>query len=242
MVLTAALAVPVGAALAAAVGVVVGVGVSLALWRRAPRMLLRALGAQPAEEDEWPRPFGLLDGLCASMGLGGPALWVLDDPSANALVVGTWSGSAVLVVTSGLLTRLDPVQLEGVLAHELVHVKRGDVVVGTMAALLALPFAGVLDVGRLVHRLRGPGNELATDQLAVTVTRYPPGLRHGLEVMVTSPGGRLADGTRSVLDATAVGRCTRWLWTVALGPLPEGDAAVGELDSPDVRMAALDEL
>ncbi|MDA8072744.1 MAG: M48 family metalloprotease [Actinomycetota bacterium] len=243
MVLTAALAVPLGAVLAVVVGVVVGVGVSLALWRRAPAMLLRALGAEPAAEEQWPRPFGLVDGLCASMGLAGPALWVLDDPSANALVVGTWCGSAVLVVTSGLLTRLDPVQLEGVLAHELVHLKRGDVVVGTMAAVLVLPFAGVLDVGRLVHRLRGRGNELATDQLAVAVTRYPPGLRHGLETMVAMcDAGGPAPAARPTLQATAVGRSTRWLWTVALGPAPRGATAVGELDAPDVRMAALDEL
>lgn len=241
-ILAGALIVPAGALVAVVVAVLLGAGISLVVWWRAPRALLRSLGAERADEEQWPRPFNLVDGLCASMGLAGPALWILDDPCANALVVGTVSSSMALVVTTGLLSRLDPVQLEGVLAHELMHVKRGDVVVGTVAAALVLPLAGIVDGGRLVHRLRGPGNELATDRLAVGVTRYPPGLRHGLEAMVRTPSasGSAAPGP-SALELTAVGRSTRWLWTVALGSVPEG-AAVGELDAPEVRMAALDEL
>lgn len=237
-----ALIVPLGPLLAVVVAVVAGIVVSVVLWQEAPTILLRALGAVPADEERWPRPFGLVDALCATMGLPAPRLWVLDSRAANALTLGTRPGSMALVVTTGLLDRLDPVCLEGVLAHELVHVKRGDVAVGTIASVLALPLARIADVGRIVHRLRGPGNELATDQLAVGMTRYPPGLRDGLQAMASaSESDALCEGAPA-LCASAAGKSTRWLWTVLLGPAPEGEAVIGELDAPEVRIAALDEL
>ncbi|MDA8267596.1 MAG: M48 family metalloprotease, partial [Actinomycetota bacterium] len=189
--------------------------------------------------------------------------------------VGTRPGSSVLVVTTGLVQRLDPVQLEGVLAHELTHMKHGDVAVGTVAAAVVLPLAGMIDLGGVVHHLRGRGTELLTDRRAVGVTRYPPALRSALAIMVgsgsepaaavagphrppssepagtahpgaahasSSDGVGTAPGGASGLAATAAGRATRWLWTVALGPSPQGPALIGELDAPEVRMAALDEL
>jgi hypothetical protein len=243
VVLIGILVVPAGIAVAVAVGVVVGVAVAVGLWRRAPTTLVRALGARPAEESRWPRPFGLLDGLCATMGLPVPALWVLDDPCANALVVGTTPTSTTLVVTTGLLVQLDPVQLEGVLAHELSHIKLGDVAVGTVSAVLWLPLARFGDAGAVVHRLRGKGRDLRTDLYAVGVTRYPPGLRSALEQM-TAAGGATSSGSvhGSHLAGTRVGRVTRWLWTVSLGDPPVGDAIVGNLDVAQVRIEALDEL
>ena len=57
----------------------------------------------------------------------------------------------MLVVTSGLLNSLDPVCLEGVLAHELVHVKRADIAPATMAAAMLLPVASFVPVSGLVH-------------------------------------------------------------------------------------------
>ncbi len=263
---------PVAAGPALAAGVVVGI----ATWWRAPAAILRSLGARPADEDHWPRPFGIVDGLCATMGLSPPDLWLVEDESANAMAVGTRPGSSVLVVTTGLVQRLDPVQLEGVLAHELTHMKHGDVAVGTVAAAVVLPLAGMIDPGGVVHHLRGRGTELLTDRRAVGVTRYPPALRSALAIMVgsgsepaaaavagphrppssepagtahpgaahasSSDGVGTAPGGASGLAATAAGRATRWLWTVALGPSPQGPALTGELDAPEVRMAALDEL
>lgn len=238
VVLVAALIVPAGPVVAVVVAVVVGAAASGGLWAWSPRLLLRALGARPAAEDRWPRPFGLVEGLCATMGLSAPMLAVVDADVADALAVGTAAGSTTVVVTTGLLERLDPVALEGVLAHELTHVKRGDVALGSVAAMLALPLARLGDPGDLVHRVRGRGCELDTDQRAVAVTRYPPGLRAALATMAATAGPGGSDG----LVASPAGRATRWLWTVPLGAPPTGDALIGELDAAEVRMAALDEL
>jgi len=104
-----------------------------------------------------------------------------------------------------------------------------------------LPLARLLPVAELVHTLAGRGREFSTDRLAVSVTRYPPGLRDALVLMAEGP----APAPSSPLAEGGVARATRWLWTVALPDTPHSTAlrsgAVGELDAPAVRIAALDE-
>ncbi len=229
---------PVGLAAGVAVGILLGVGT----WWGATPVLVRALHAEPADEDDYARVFNQMEGLCATMGLALPTLCVVDDDLVGALVLGRRRRVAVLVVTSGLAESLDPVQLEGVLAHELVHVKSADIVPATMAAAVALPLVAVLPgTADLVHALAGRGREFRTDQLAVSVTRYPPGLREALALMIDGPGSR----PPSPLAGRGVADVTRWLWTVSLaeggGARRSRGGATGKLDDAAVRIAALDE-
>ena len=224
-----------------AVGAVAGLASWLGLWRAAPGVVLRALGVRPGTDAELQRAENIVEGLCATMGVEPPELVVLDDKARQAMAIGRPGVPGVVVVTSGLLHALDPVALEGVLAHELVHVKRDDTAPATMAAVVLLPVAGFLPVADMVHTLAGRGREFLTDRLAVAVTRYPPGLRDALVVMAEGP----APAPPSPLAGGGIARATRWLWTVALAETPGGSmlrsGAVGELDAPGVRIAALDE-
>lgn len=221
------------------VAVVLGCVVWLAVWRGATPWLLRSLGAVAADEELHARPFNLVDGLCASMGLSPPALSIVDDPRPDALALGRAPDAAVVVMTRGLVEQLDPVELEAVLAHELTHIKDGDIALGTVAAALLLPWAGVVPgVGDTVHGLVGRGREFGTDQRAIAVTRYPPGLSGALASMAEGAHAVQGDEDRG---PSRVERVTRWLWTVPLGGLPRGPGVVGELDAPSVRIAALDE-
>jgi len=68
----------------------------------------------------------LTEGLCATFGLSMPMLHVIEDDVPNACALGRDARRSDLVVTTGLLRRVDPIELEGVIAHELAHVKRGD--------------------------------------------------------------------------------------------------------------------
>ncbi|MGA2520594.1 MAG: M48 family metalloprotease [Acidimicrobiales bacterium] len=224
-----------------AVGVVAGIALWAWVWRGATARILRALRTRPGGDAELARAETLAEGLCATMGVEVPDILVVDDTARQALAVGRSSATAVLVVTSGLLEALDPVLLEGVLAHELVHVKWGDIAPATVAAAVALPLARLVPVAGLVHTLAGRGRELRTDRLAVSVTRYPPGLRDALALMAEGPASR----PTSPLAARGVGDATRWLWTVALPEDPGASALrsglVDELDAPALRIAALDE-
>ncbi len=222
-------------------GVCAGLVVWLTLWRGATGFLVRTLGARSGGDAELARAENLVDGLCATMGVEPPDILVIDDETRQALALGRKSGAAVLVVTSGLLQALDPVGLEGVLAHELVHVKRADIAPATMAAAIVLPLAPFFPVSGLVHVLAGRGREFRTDALAVAATKFPPGLRDALVVMAEGPTPR----DRSPLSRRGVARATRWLWTVALPDTPGGDVMrsgdVGELDAPGLRVSSLQE-
>ena len=226
------------AAFALSPSVVVGIVVWVICWRGAAGRVLRSINAHPLYEDDQPRIANMVDHLCASMGLPVPALYIVDDAPPNALALGRSPKAGVLVLTSGLLHGFEPVQLEGVLAHELTHIKQRDTALSTMAAAVALPVAGLLGGGgALVHQIAGRGREFHVDQEAVGVTRYPPGLRQALAAMAEEVGQH-PDG---LLPMSSGGRVTRWMWTVALGAPLDGDSLVGELDAPAVRIAALSE-
>ena len=76
----------IGPVVGAVAGVVVAVGVAFGTWWGAAPLLLRALHVEPADEDEHARVFNQVEGLCASMGLVVPTVYVVDDPSRGALV------------------------------------------------------------------------------------------------------------------------------------------------------------
>ncbi|HZU79048.1 MAG TPA: M48 family metalloprotease [Acidimicrobiales bacterium] len=235
----AAGALVVGVVVGAALGVVAVVG----LRRAAPGIVLRGLRAEPIDEDDVPGIATLVEGLCATLGLTQPTLYSVDERMPNALAVGRGSSDAALVCTTGLIDGgLDPVVLEGVLAHELTHVKRDDVAPATIAAALVLSVGRVVPVGGagMVHRIAGRGREFATDRQAIRATRYPPGLRQALAALWEAP----PSGSGGIVVRRA-GQVTRWLWTSVLpdaqGMRPSGAEMVGELDLPSVRIAALDE-
>jgi heat shock protein HtpX len=223
--------------IASPVFVLVAAGLMVWLWRRGPATVLRALDAQPSEERDRPRLHNVVDGLCATMGLPRPAICWVESPIPNAMAVGRDPQSATLVVTSALDRALTLVELEGVLAHELVHIKRHDTVVSSVAVMVTAPTSVVIGLPKAaerVHALVGRGREFSADQRAAGVVRYPPGIASALQAMaeaadVTTPwppgGGRTA-------------ALTRWLWVDPMVGMPTDPSAVGELDATAVRAAA----
>lgn len=99
------------------------------------KMVLSLNGARPATEEQDLLLSELLDGLCIAAGLPKPALYVINDPSPNAFATGRNPENAVICVTTGLLERLDKYELEGVLAHELSHVRNYDILISTIVAV-----------------------------------------------------------------------------------------------------------
>jgi len=218
--------------------VVVALGVTAWLWQRAPGAVLRAIGARRSDEADRPRLHNLIDGLCATMGLSQPAIAVVDSPVPNALSVGLDPGSATVVVTSALDRSLTLVELEGVLAHELVHIKRHDTVVATVAVSVAGPlslFVGVSRATEWVHSLIGRGREFTADQRAASVVRYPAGIGSALESM-------LEGQDRTASWPPGQGRIpplSRWLWIDPMVGVTTDQPVEGNLDDTRVRAAAL---
>ncbi len=224
--------------LAAVAFVVVASAVLVALWQRAPGAVLRSVGARPSEEADRPRLHNLVDGLCATMGLPRPAIAVVDSPVPNAMAIGRDPATATLVVTTGLDHALTLVELEGVLAHELVHIKRHDTVLATVAVSVLAPASlllGIPSATDRVHSVIGRGRAFDADQRAAGVVRYPPGIGSALESMLE--GAHPSDSWPPGQGRTAA--LTRWLWVDPMVGAPAGESMEGNLDDTRVRAAAL---
>lgn len=100
------------------------------------KVALRMAHAQPADPQEYARYHNLVEGLCIASGLPKPRLYVVDDPAPNAFSTGRNPKHAAVAVTTGLLEKMNRVELEGVLAHELSHIRNYDVLVMTLAVTM----------------------------------------------------------------------------------------------------------
>jgi hypothetical protein len=204
-----------------------------AMWRLSPRMALRRIGARTADEDDDPRLFNVTEGLCATFGLAMPALHIVDDPVPNACALGRDARRSDLVVTSGLLRTLHLVELEGVVAHELAHVKRGDNGVSCVGITLAMLWGGE----RTLRRCVGENREYRADVVGASIVRYPSGLLGALCTMMESP----PPSANSFFSSPARFGTTRWVWIDPSVGHRDDPVYPGDLDATWVRAAALSE-
>ncbi len=100
------------------------------------KVALRVAHARPADPVEYARYHNLVEGLCIASGLPKPRLYIVDDPAPNAFSTGRNPKHAAIAVTTGLLEKMNRVELEGVLAHELSHIRNYDVLVMTLAVTM----------------------------------------------------------------------------------------------------------
>lgn len=125
---------------------IAGGAAALSYWK-SDAIALAVSRARPASVEEYGRLHNLVEGLCIAGGLPKPRIYVVDDPSPNAFATGRNPKHAAIAVTTGLLERLNRVELEGVLAHELSHIKNYDILVSTLAVTMVGVVALAADVG-----------------------------------------------------------------------------------------------
>jgi len=125
------------------IAVIFGVGSAWVSLFYSDKIALRTAGAREVTPQEAPQLHGVVDRLCALADMDKPRVAIAPTDMPNAFATGRNSKHSVLCVTEGLLRRLEPEELEGVLAHELSHVAHRDVQVMTVASVLAI-VAGLL--------------------------------------------------------------------------------------------------
>lgn len=123
--------------------VVIAVGVLFAQYWFSDRIALFAMGGREVSPQEAPQLHGLVDRLCALADMPKPRVAVADADLPNAFATGRSPSRAVVCVTTGIMRRLEPAELEAVVAHELSHVAHRDVAVMTIASFLGVA-AGML--------------------------------------------------------------------------------------------------
>ena len=168
----------------------------LAVYAYADRALLGMLGAREYALAEDPLLRSTVDALSAKLGILPPKLYLIPDPFPRALAAGRGPHGSALAVSTGLLGALRPAELEGVLAHELAHVRSRDVLVQTSAVLLAVVLVEMSRLGgwlerallavlgpvaaAFVHLLLSPKRELAADRVAAGICGSGEGLADAL--------------------------------------------------------------
>lgn len=101
------------------------------------KIVLKMTRARPIEKKDNPELYRLVENLCLTTGLPLPKIYILKEAQPNAFATGRDEKHAVVAVTTGLLDKLERVELEGVMAHELSHIKNKDMLLGTIAVVLA---------------------------------------------------------------------------------------------------------
>ena len=101
------------------------------------KIVLKMYRAQPADPSQFAALHAVVERLAGRAGLPKPAIYILPTPGANAFATGRNPQHSAVAVTAGLLQMLDEQELEGVLAHELAHVKNRDILVSSIAATMA---------------------------------------------------------------------------------------------------------
>ena len=110
------------------------------------KIVLSMTGAKPASREEYFDLYTVTENLAITAGIPMPKIYVVNDPAPNAFATGRDEKHAVVCATTGLLSMLTRPELEGVIAHELSHVRNKDMLVMTVAVVLAGVLAIVADI------------------------------------------------------------------------------------------------
>jgi len=141
----------VGALLAAGTGLVLMVviigALSFGQLFFSDRLALSAMGAKAVSPKEAPGLHAMIERLCIQADLPKPRIAVADTPVPNAFACGRSQKSATVCATTGIMSVLSPSELEGVMAHELTHVKNRDVLIMTIASFFASIASIILQFG-----------------------------------------------------------------------------------------------
>jgi heat shock protein HtpX len=189
--------VPIGLVIVA----VIAIGLAVALYYNSDKAALSISKAMPADKQQHARLYNVVEGLCIASGLETPQLYVVDDAAPNAFSTGRNPKHAAIVVTAGLVEKMDRMELEGVVAHELSHIRNYDILPMTLAVMLARMLIFAPLIAPVMKFAVSADREYDADASGAQLTRYPPGLISALE--------KLKEDSTSVRSAS---KATAHLW------------------------------
>lgn len=188
----------------AAAAVLAG-GSAWASYYYSDRIVLSISRARPARHEEYPFLHNTVEGLALAAGLPPPRIYVIEDSAPNAFAAGRDPAHAVIAVTTGLLEKLNRLELEGVLAHEMAHIQHFDirlstlvvVLVGTVALLSDWFWRSMRSGGRRRSR-SGASGVLAAAALLLAV--FAPIIASLIRLAISRQREYLADASGAMLS------------------------------------------
>lgn len=178
--LLSGLLIVLGGALGGKTGIVIAMGFSLIMnvgsYWYSDSIVLRMYNAREISPSEAPYIHTMVTQLSANAGIPKPRVCVIPEQAPNAFATGRDPEHAVVAVTEGIIRLLSPEELRGVLAHEIAHIANRDILIQSVAGVLAsaivgvanmMQFAAIFGAGRSNEEGHGGGNMLSTLMLAM---------------------------------------------------------------------------
>ena len=151
-----------GDAIAGQQGMTFGLGIAVVMngiaYFFSDKIALMSSGAQPVTREQLPRLYEVMERLVGKAQLPMPKLYVIPQPAPNAFATGRNPSHASVAVTAGLMELMNDDELEGVIAHELSHVRNYDILITSIAATLAGAITWIAHMGRWAMIFGGYGN------------------------------------------------------------------------------------
>lgn len=119
------------------IGMVIAVAFNVLAYFFSDKLALAASRARPVTEEELPQVYAIVRRLALQKNMPEPRIYIMDSPQPNAFATGRSPKKAAVAVTTGILEVLSVDELEGVLAHELAHVSNRDILISSIAAMIA---------------------------------------------------------------------------------------------------------
>jgi heat shock protein HtpX len=169
-------------------------------WMAAPATALRLNGAHRADGAEYAQLRNIVEGVAIAAGIPAPKVYVVRDPAPNAFAAGRDVRHGHVAVTTGLLEVMSRRELEGVVAHEIAHLKNRDIAIATLAVVAIGLIAALADAGLHAGRVsRGSRNSAGPAVVLVALGLYLVAVPLG---MLLKAG--LSRQREGLADATAV--------------------------------------
>jgi len=116
--------------------IIIAVALTFGSYYSSDKIVLAISKARPVTKKEYPYLYNVVEGLAIAAGLPKPRCYIIDDTAPNAFATGRNPKNSVVVVTTGLLQKLNRAELEGVVAHEMAHIKNYDILVMTLTVVM----------------------------------------------------------------------------------------------------------
>jgi heat shock protein HtpX len=146
------------------IGLAMAVLMNFASYFFSDKIALASSGAQPVSREQLPRLYDVMERLAAKASIPVPKLYVVPDMAPNAFATGRNPNHASVAVTKGLLEIMNDDELEGVIAHELSHVRNYDILVSSIAATIAGAITFMAQMGKWAMIFGGLGRDRDDDR------------------------------------------------------------------------------
>jgi heat shock protein HtpX len=203
----------IGGLLFQGAGVVIGLALGLVIvgasYWKSDQLAIKAARAVPVTEQEMPQYYAIVRELTEKAGMPMPKLYVTPDEQPNAFATGRNPDHAAVAVTRGILRILDWDELRGVLAHEISHVGNRDILIGSVAAAIALGITFIANILQFTAFFGGGRDDDGPNPIALLALAILAPLAAGLLQMALSRGREFeADrsGARLIGDGEPLAR------------------------------------